>query len=78
MSRALLMGLRVLALSWVLPAALACDNSSPGPGEGCVASGGECSAGVVCGESLPYPCPGQATCCVARAPAQPGDAGGRD
>jgi hypothetical protein len=40
-----------------------CANSSPPPGEACTSVGGICTAGGGCGESLPYPCPGNEFCC---------------
>jgi hypothetical protein len=53
----------------------ACQNGSPGPGENCTGSGGECiDPNAACGESLPYPCPGSQVCCVPPSPTH--DAGG--
>jgi hypothetical protein len=45
-----------------------CANDSPAPGEGCVSVGGVCRSGV-CGESVPYPCPGNESCCIPSADA---------
>ena len=42
--------------------ATGCANNSPAPGEGCTSVGGVCTSGV-CGGSLPYPCPGNESCC---------------
>lgn len=55
----------VTLLFTVLIGVAACQNGSPGPGENCVGSGGECvDQNAACGESLPWPCPGDQTCCV--------------
>ena len=59
----------------VLVGMVGCENGSPGPGENCVGSGGVCiEPGAACGESMPYPCPGDQVCCVPAAPVH--DAGG--
>jgi hypothetical protein len=47
----------------LLSLAAGCENDSPGPGEACDSVGGVCTTGA-CGESLPYPCPGNQSCCV--------------
>jgi hypothetical protein len=42
----------------------ACQNSSPGDGDACTAAGGVCDPNGACGETLAFPCPGTATCCL--------------
>jgi hypothetical protein len=44
--------------------AAGCDNNSPSPGQGCASVGGVCASGVCSGESLPYPCPANESCCT--------------
>ena len=66
----------------VLPGLLlcaGCEDGTANAGEACVESSGVCTgSGVTCRESLPYPCPGQETCCIplTKTPASPHDAGG--
>lgn len=69
-----------LALAAALScAAAACDDGSADPGAACVEADGVCSGSdVVCGASLPYPCPGTETCCIPLSkPAPAHDAGGQ-
>jgi hypothetical protein len=65
----------VTLLVAALLASAACQNGEPGPGENCSGSGAECvDPNAACGESLPYPCPGNQVCCVPPNPTR--DAGG--
>lgn len=77
MTRRLGMWIAALALPATLVCA-GCEDGTADPGAACVQSGGVCSGSdVVCGESLPYPCPGKETCCVPvnKPPAPSRDAG---
>jgi hypothetical protein len=44
--------------------AAGCVNGSPPAGAACDTSGGVCTSAACEGEALPYPCPGNESCCI--------------